>query len=74
MDLKARDMYRCPEDHVGKIMWISEDRRIIAVRHPQRHFSKMMKVADHNKSMISRHFHTKEKKVFVKNMVFLIRI
>ena len=73
--MKVGDTYRCPEDHEAKIVWISEDEKTIAVRCAQRHFSKVAKVTDHSKSPIStRRFRTKEKKVFVRNMVFLIRI
>jgi hypothetical protein len=74
MELKVGDTYKCPEDHEAKIVWISEDRKIIAVRCPQKHFSKIAKVADHSKPISSRRFPTKEKRVFVKNMVFLIRV
>jgi len=74
-ELKVGDTYRCPKDHDGKIVWISEDKKTIAVKCPQRHFSKVAKVADHSKSPISiRRSRTKEKRIFVRNMVFLIRI
>jgi len=38
--------YKCPEGHKAKIMWISEDKKLIAVQCPRRHFSKVVKVAD----------------------------
>ncbi|MDH5441490.1 MAG: hypothetical protein OEZ48_14685 [Candidatus Bathyarchaeota archaeon] len=75
MELKVGDIFKCPENHKAKIVWISEDKRIIAVRCPQRHFSKVAKVADHSKPPISiRRFRTRQRKVFVRNMVFLVRI
>ncbi|MFB0523844.1 MAG: hypothetical protein ACETV1_08850 [Candidatus Bathyarchaeia archaeon] len=74
-ELRVGDAYKCPEDHEAKIVWISEDKKVIAVRCPRRYFNKVAKVADHSKSPISiRRFRTKEKKVFVRNMVFLVRI
>jgi len=60
--LSVGDFYKCPESHKAKIMWISEDKKIIAVQCPRRHFSKVVKVADH------------ERPVYVRNLVFLIRI
>ena len=75
MELKVGDSYRCPKDHQARIVWISEDAKLIAVKCPQRHFSKVAKVANRSKSpMSARRFRTKEKEVFVRNMVFLIRI
>ena len=75
MELKVGDSYRCPKDHKAKIVWISEDKKSIAVKCPQRHISKVAKVADHSKPPISiRRFRTRQRKVFVRNMVFLVRI
>jgi len=75
MELKVGDTYRCPKDHKAKIVWISEDKKTIAVKCPQRHFSKVAKVADHSRSSISvRRSRTKEKRVYVRNMVFLTRV
>ena len=56
MEFKIGDIYKCPEGHESKIVWINEDRRVIAVKCPQRHFSKMKKVADHSKTMVSGQF------------------
>jgi hypothetical protein len=75
MELKVGDIHKCPEGHTAKIVWINEDKKVIGVKCPHRHFSKVKKVPDHNKPSKSiRRFHTKEKKVFIRNMVFLIRI
>ena len=75
MELKVGDSYRCPKDHKAKIVWISEDKKTIAVKCRQRHFSKVAKVPNPSRSPISaRRSRTKEKKVYVRNMVFLIRI
>ena len=75
MELKVGDTYKCPEGHKAKIVWISEDKKIIAVRCLHRHFSKVAKVADHDQPAISIwRYRTKEKKIFVKTMVFLVRI
>ena len=75
MELRVRDTYNCPEDHEAKIVWISEDKKTIGIRCPQRHFSKVIKVADRSKSPIRLgQYPTKERKVFVRDMVFLVRL
>jgi hypothetical protein len=75
LELNVGDTYRCPEGHKAKIVWISEDKKVIAVKCPQKHFSKVVKVADYEKpALSSRRSQTKERKVYVRNMVFLIRI
>ncbi len=73
--MKVGDTYRCPKDHQAKIVWISEDKKTIAVKCPQRHFSKVVKVPDKSESSSSvRRSRTRKKKVYVRNIVFLIRI
>ncbi len=73
--LKVGDAYKCPEDHAAKIVWISENRKLIGVKCAQKHFSKMMKVADLTKSRVSLgRYPSKEKKVFVRNLVFLMTV
>jgi hypothetical protein len=74
MEFKVGETHKCPEDHEAKIVWISEDKNVIAVKCPKRHFSKMKKVPDPREPTLSRRSRTKEKKIFVRNMVFLIRI
>ena len=75
MELKVGDTFKCPEGHKAKIVWISEDKKTVAVKCPQEHFSKTAKVADHSKHARSYGPHpTKEEKIYVKNMVFLIKI
>ena len=75
IELKIGDTYRCPKDHNAKIVWISEDKKTIAVKCPQKHFSKIAKVVDKTESSSSvRRSRTREKKVYVRNTVFLIRI
>jgi len=46
MELKVGDIFECPEGHEAKIVWISEDKKVVAVRCPHEHFSKVVKVAD----------------------------
>jgi hypothetical protein len=75
MELKVGDAYKCPEDHEAEIVWISEDKKLIAVKCPRRHLSKVEKVADHTKPALPYgHRPRKERKIYVENMVFLIRI
>ena len=33
--MKVGDSFKCPEDHKATIVWISEDRKVVAVRCPQ---------------------------------------
>ena len=75
MGLKIGDAYKCPEGHKAQIVWISEDKKTIAVRCHHKHFDKVAKVATHTKPATSHRIHaTKEEKIYVENMVFLIRI
>jgi len=69
------DFYKCPEGHKAKIVWISEDKKTIAVKCPQKHFNKVVKVADHERPAWSpRRHRTKERKLYVRDLVFLMRI
>jgi len=75
MELKVEDDFKCPEGHKAKIVWISEDKKLIAVKCPRRHLSKVEKAADHPKpSLLYGHRPRKQRKIYVENMVFLIRI
>ncbi len=75
MELNVGDTHNCPEDHEAKIVWISEDKKTIGVRCSQRHFSKAIRVADRSKSPLRLgRYPTKERKVFVRDMVFLMRL
>jgi len=73
--LKVGDDFKCPEGHKAKIVWISEDKKVVAVRCPRKHFDKIVKVADPTKTRLSpRRYPAKEKKIYSKDMFFLIRI
>ena len=75
MELKVGEIFECPEGHNARIVWISEDKKVVAVKCPQEHLKKVVKVADHTKPALSyRHRPRKERKIYVRNMVFLIRI
>ena len=56
--LKVGDVYRCPERHEAKIVWMSEDKKTIGVKCPQNHFTKMVK----------------GKKIYDRNYIFLIKV
>jgi hypothetical protein len=58
MDLKVGDTYKCPEGHKAKIVWIREDGKVIGVRCPREHFSKIVA----------------GKEVYTKDFVFLIEV
>jgi CHAT domain-containing protein len=75
MDLKIGDIYKCPEGHNARIVWVSENGKVIAVKCPYKHFSKVEKVTIQTKSSWPyRNNSTEERKIFTKDMVFLIRI
>ena len=75
MGLKVGDIHKCPEDHEARIVWVSEDGKVIGVKCSHRHLSKVTKVTDRSKSpLASGHYPTKETKVYVRNMVFLFEI
>jgi hypothetical protein len=75
MDLKVGDIYKCPDGHNAHIVWISENGKVIAVKCPYEHFVKVEKVAIRTKSSLSYRNHaTEERKIFTKDMVFLIEI
>jgi len=46
MELKVGDIFKCPEGHNAKIVWIRDDKKVIAVKCPRRHLNKVEKVAD----------------------------
>jgi|GEM_PF-2479337 len=62
MDLKVGDVYECPEGHRAIIVWINENEKTIAVKCSYEHFEKIEKV------------NNKERKIYNKDVVFLIRI
>ena len=75
MELNVGDIFECTEGHEAKIVWISEDKKIVAVRCPQEHLSKVVKAVGHIESAKSyRNQPREERKIYVKNMVFLIKI
>ncbi len=75
MDLKVGDAHKCPEGHNAQIVWISENENAIAVKCPYNHFHKVVKVSIQTKSSLPYRNHaTEERKIFTKDLVFLIRI
>ena len=62
MDLKVGDVYECPEGHKAHIVWINENEKVIAVKCSYEHFEKIEKV------------NNKERKIYIKDVVFLIEI
>ena len=36
VELKVGDVYKCPEGHKANIVWISEDKKVIAVKCPRK--------------------------------------
>jgi len=75
MELKVGDIYKCPEGHSAKIVWISEDKKVVAVKCPQEHLSKVVKVVSHSEFALTYRNHPREeRKIYAKNMVFLTEI
>jgi len=58
MDMKIGDSYKCPEGHMAKIVWIHEDGKVIGVKCPKEHVSKV----------------EQGKEVYAKDFVFLISV
>ena len=58
MVFKVGDIHKCPEGHIARIVWINEDKTVIAVKCPRKHLRKVVK----------------NRKIYDKNVVFLIRI
>ena len=58
MALDVGDVHKCPEGHIGRIVWINEEETVIAVKCPRKHLSKVVK----------------GRKIYDENVVFLIRI
>ena len=74
MELKVGDACKCPDNHRAKIVWISEDKKLIGIKCHQNHLNKVVNVAYHGRSSISnRRFPAKEKEIYAKDMVFLVR-
>jgi len=44
MELKVGEIFECPEGHKAKIVWISEDKKVVAVECPQEHLRKVVNV------------------------------
>jgi hypothetical protein len=72
MELKVGGIFECPEGHEAKIVWISEDKKVMAVECPQQHLRKVVNV--HKEPALSyRNQPREQKKMYVRNMVFLIK-
>jgi hypothetical protein len=75
MDLKVGDVYKCPEGHNAHVVWINENENVIAVKCPHDHLIKVEKVAVQTESSWPHRNHAaKERKIYAKDVVFLIRI
>ena len=75
MELKVGDSFKCPEGHEATIVWIREDKKVVAVRCPQKHFRKVRKVVDRKKTTLPyRYQPMTERQIYLKNMVFLVEI
>ena len=57
MALNVGDIHKCPEGHIARILWINEDKTVIAVKCPRKHLGKVVK----------------GRKIYDKNVVFLIK-
>ena len=74
MELKVGDIFECPEGHKAKIVWISEEMKIVAVRCPQEHLCKVVKAVGRTETTPSyRNQPREERKIYIKNMIFLIK-
>ena len=71
--MKVGDIFECPEGHKAKIVWISEDKKVVAVECPQEHLRKVVNV-NIEPAPSYRNQPREKRKIYVKNMVFLIKI
>ncbi|MDQ1278847.1 MAG: hypothetical protein QG670_107 [Thermoproteota archaeon] len=75
MELNVGDSFECPEGHNARIVWLSEDKKVVAVRCSHEHLSKVLKVVKHPESTPSyRNQSREERKIFLKNLVFVIKV
>jgi hypothetical protein len=72
-ELKVGDIFECPEGHKAKIVWISEDKKAVGVECPQQHLRKVVN-ADIDPALSYRNQPREKREIYVKNMVFLIKI
>ena len=73
--MKVGNFYKCPEGHRAIIVWISENEKVIAIKCPYKHFDKIVKLSDYTKpGQSSRNYIAEERKIYTKDVVFLIRI
>ncbi len=73
LELRVGDIFECPEGHKAKIVWISEDKKVVAVECSQEHLRKAVNV-DIEPALSYRNQPREKRKIYVKNMVFLIKI
>lgn len=73
MELKVGDIFECPEGHNAKIVWVSEDKKVVAVECPQEHLRKVVNM-NIEPALSYRNQPREKREIYVKNMVFLIRI
>ena len=73
MELKIGDIFECPEGHKAKIVWVSEDKKVVAVVCPQEHLRKVVSM-NIEPALSYRNQPREKREIYVKNMVFLIRI
>ena len=73
MELKVGGVFQCPEGHEAKIVWISGDKKVVAVECPQKHLRKV--VNENIESALSyKNQPRKKREIYVNNMIFLIKI
>jgi len=70
MELIVGGNFKCPEGHTAKIVWLSEDKTVVAVTCPHEHLKSIVKVnLKPGQSARDR----EKREIYVKNMVFIIR-
>jgi hypothetical protein len=74
MELNVGGIFECPEGHKAKIVWLSEDKKVVAVRCPQKHLTKVEKIAGHGGFAPSNRNQSKERKIFLRDLVFVIEV
>jgi hypothetical protein len=73
MVLNVGDIFECPEGHEARIVWISEDKKMVAVKCSQKHLRKVVNV-NIEPALSNRNQPRERREIYVNDMVFLIKI
>ena len=74
MELNVGGIFECPKGHTGKIVWLSEDKKVVAVACSHEHVRKTVNANLEPGERYSVRGQPREKReIYVKNTVFIIQ-